>query len=365
MLVQSGVFDDARIRREVETLAADGHRITVVGARSPAGPQAPLPADVVFVSEGLAGSRSFEGRGMRLVRWLLLPEYRLLRQRRFRRDIIARAGTMDFDVVVCHDYPTLAAGVALAAGRPVIYDSHECWYGRLRHGRPEPVRRLRQLVSERRLAARCETVITVSAELEDWIRQRLAPRKTVVVRNSFPTVVPAPTPPPHPTGMVYAGRIAAGRDLETAFAATLPPGVALTLVGPVEPGFSIPAGVLYEGVMEIDSISTVLVRGGLALVSLADTCLNHRLALPNKVFQAVASGIPVVAADLPALRRLVQAHGIGTLYRPGDSGSLAAATTEAVGRYHELKDRVVAAQGALSWDRDARCLRSVYRDVPR
>ena len=34
---------------------------------------------------------------------------------------------------------------------------------------------------------------------------------------------------------------------------------------------------------------------------LQDTCENHRLALPNKVFEYVAAGVPVVASDLPEL----------------------------------------------------------------
>jgi glycogen(starch) synthase len=354
MLVQSGVFDDARVRREVETLADDGHRITVVGARQ-SGLRAPLPAEVIFVSEGGAGSRRLDRGWRRVARWLLLPEYR--------RDTIRQARLIDFDVVHCHDYPTLAAGLALADGRPVIYDSHECWYGRLRHGRPEPGRRLRQLRSERRMVARCEAVITVSAELEEWIVRHLAPRQTVVVQNSFPLVAPVPEAPTSPAGIVYAGRISAGRDLAAAFEASFPPGLPLTLVGPVEAGFSIPAGIRYEGVMEIDEIPSVLAAHGLALVSLEDTCLNHRLALPNKVFQAVASGVPVVAADLPALGRLVREHGLGTLYRPGDPESLSAAAADAVSRYDELKEQVIIAQRALAWESDARRLRSVYRDL--
>ena len=36
---------------------------------------------------------------------------------------------------------------------------------------------------------------------------------------------------------------------------------------------------------------------------LQDTCENHRLALPNKVFEYVAAGVPVVVSDLPELAR--------------------------------------------------------------
>ena len=44
---------------------------------------------------------------------------------------------------------------------------------------------------------------------------------------------------------------------------------------------------------------------------LEDDCENHRLALPNKVFEYIAAGVPVVVSDLPELRRLVEEHGVG------------------------------------------------------
>ena len=51
---------------------------------------------------------------------------------------------------------------------------------------------------------------------------------------------------------------------------------------------------------------------------LQDTCENHRLALPNKVFEYVAAGVPVVVSDLPELTGLVEEHGIGWTTPPAD-----------------------------------------------
>jgi glycosyltransferase involved in cell wall biosynthesis len=297
------------------------------------------------------------------MRWLALPEYRVVRQRRFGHRAVEMGSTERFDVVHCHDYPTLASGFELAGSRPVVYDSHECWSGRLRHGRPEPLRRRLQLRDERRLAKRAAAVLTVSPELRDWLEHRLGIRPPVLVRNAFPPVVPGRALPRSPSGLVYAGRIGPGRDLDTAFIASLPDGLALTLAGPIEPGFVVPASVRYDGVSAIDDIPDLLVSHGLALVSMEDTCLNHRLALPNKLFQAVASGVPVVAADLPALRRLVTEHGLGTLYRPGDAASLATAVRSAIDGFADLRRNVLEAQEELSFAADAERLRAVYRGL--
>ena len=73
--------------------------------------------------------------------------------------------------------------------------------------------------------------------------------------------------------------------------------------------------------------------------------------------------MPVVAADLTEIRRVVTRHGIGRLYRPGDAASLAAAVREAVEGYADHVQAVAAARPALSWEADARVLLEAYREL--
>ena len=47
--------------------------------------------------------------------------------------------------------------------------------------------------------------------------------------------------------------------------------------------------------------------------------------IPNKVFQALACGVPVVTADTPAARELLASEESALLVRPGDAQALAAA----------------------------------------
>ena len=106
-----------------------------------------------------------------------------------------------------------------------------------------------------------------------------------------------------------------------------------------------------------------MAAAGLALVSLDDSCVNHRVALPNKLFQAVAAGVPVVAAGLPAIRRLVTAYDLGELYEPGIRAPSDRAIVAAAARYQQLCASVAVAQAALTWEVDAAELRSLYREL--
>ncbi len=55
------------------------------------------------------------------------------------------------------------------------------------------------------------------------------------------------------------------------------------------------------------------------------TTLNHRLTTPNKLFEAMAAGAPVVASDLPGMSGIVRETGCGTLVDPTDPAAIGAA----------------------------------------
>ncbi|MFK7845040.1 MAG: glycosyltransferase [Rhodothermales bacterium] len=51
---------------------------------------------------------------------------------------------------------------------------------------------------------------------------------------------------------------------------------------------------------------------------LEDTCLNHRYALPNKLFEYLMAGLPVLASDLPEIGRIVEEYDVGRVVYPED-----------------------------------------------
>jgi glycosyltransferase involved in cell wall biosynthesis len=66
------------------------------------------------------------------------------------------------------------------------------------------------------------------------------------------------------------------------------------------------------------------------------------------------------------LRRVVEEHKLGALYRPGDPASLAAALQEVADNYATYAVNVRSAAPALSWEADAAVLREIYeRFAPR
>lgn len=379
MLVISNVAHDARVLREASALADRGHAVHILGRDVPAGWQPPPGVSVESVSGGSGFKpggtatprrrRGPIGRIRAAGRWALLPQHRQRVWHTWCEQARAAAVGRRFDVVHAHDFNVLLLAAELADGAKakLVYDSHEWWSGRERHGRPTPLERRRELRDERRIVARADAVLTVSdgiaARLGRW---RATP--VAVVRNTFP-LISAPDEvaqlPERPRGVVYAGRIGAARDIETLLDAASGLGLETLLMGNADREY-LPklrghaANVRIEPARPVDEVDTVLRKIGISMVTLTDTCENHRLALPNKVFHAVRAGVPVVAADLPELRRLVTAYGIGALYRPGDAASLRQALEAVTADYPGLCDRARRARAELNWDQDAKELVKVY-----
>ena len=50
-----------------------------------------------------------------------------------------------------------------------------------------------------------------------------------------------------------------------------------------------------------------------SIMAIRPTTLNHRLATPNKLFESLTAGVPVVASDLPAMAPIVRDDPAGPL----------------------------------------------------
>ncbi len=385
MLVATNVATDTRVLREASTLAGVGHQVHIIGRSVPPGWTPPSitsndPGVGGMISVSSVGTSSvFRAEGasslsgaklpahLRLARWLLLPRHRNSAFGRWCAGAVEDGQARAYDVVHCHDFNALPAGDALAraAGVPLIYDSHEFWAGRPREYRPTPLLDRRERALERRLGADAAAVITVGDGVAQALRAAYGWQHISVVRNTFPYVEPGPDieRPDRPAGLIYAGRLAAYRELEVIAAASHRLDLPVTLIGPSDDTWLNrfdPGRAQVRPPCPPQEVDALLGAAGLVLVTHSDQWENHRLALPNKLFHAVRAGVPVVATDVGELAKVVRAHGLGTLYPPGDADGLVDAVHRALADYPRWCRAVRAAAPSLSWETDAAALLRVY-----
>jgi glycogen synthase len=374
MLVATSVATDTRVLREAAALVDDGHEVHIIGRSVPA---QFLPRAGISVSS-VGTSSVFRGEGgpslgsrrlaphVRMARWILLPQHRNSAFSRWAAGALEVGRRREFDAVHAHDFTALEAGAALASERavPLVYDTHELWSGRPRQHRPTPLQNWRERRAEARLGTQAAAVITVGEGVAGVLRRRYGWQHVQVVRNTFEAVEGGP--PEVPRGAVYAGRLAPYRELEVISRASAASPLPITLVGPSDAtwlaGFD-PGRATVREAVTAEEVTTMLQEAGVALVTHGDNFDNLRLALPNKAFQAVAAGVPLVATDVGELGALVRRYGLGELYRPGDAAGLVRAIEGVVAGYAGWCRAVAAARETLGWAVDARTLRAVYRDL--
>ncbi|MEX1055509.1 MAG: glycosyltransferase, partial [Rhodothermales bacterium] len=74
-----------------------------------------------------------------------------------------------------------------------------------------------------------------------------------------------------------------------------------------------------------DELLSYTASADIGVTLLEDVCLNHRFALPNKLFEYLVAGIPVVASDIPEVRRIVRGFDVGLVVDPQNREDLVAA----------------------------------------
>lgn len=78
-----------------------------------------------------------------------------------------------------------------------------------------------------------------------------------------------------------------------------------------------------------DQLLGLTASADLGLVFLEDCCLNHRYALPNKLFEYLSAGIPIIASNLPEIAKIITQFKVGCVVQAGDAEALGNAINDA------------------------------------
>ncbi len=362
--VTNDLATDNRVRRTCDVLSGLGYEVLLVGRKLPGS----LPLDRPY---RIKRRRLLFNKGP-----LFYAEYNL---RLFLLLLFSKA-----TLFLSNDLDTLLPNYLAASirGKKLVYDTHE-FYTEVPELVDRPKVRAVWLAIERRIFPKLHTVITVNRSIANAYAERYG-NKVHVVRNipSARDLGPLPSreeldlPKGKHILVMQGAGINVHRGAEEAVLAMRELPECLLLIiggGDAWPGLEKMVGehdlqdrVRLMGKMPYERMMAYTRNADLGLTLDKDTNLNYRFSLPNKLFDYLHAGIPVLATDLPEVAGIVREFDCGVVLAHAEPEVIARAVKELFmdhERYRALRENATFAARKLDGEQEAAKLRSILEGL--
>ncbi len=378
---------DRRVLLQARSLVRAGMRVTVVASPHPAEEAQDLDAlawpeiEILRIRPEMPTQTSFDATVTRLGALGALADALFVHHAHFLEAAMMRPA----DLVVAHDLPVLATALTVAdlTGARLHFDAHEIFAEQRRL----PVwRRIIYRALERRLAPLADIVTTVNQSIADEMaRRNHIPRPGIIL--NVPDVTASRTEQrgrglreklgigEQPQLILFHGAFFGNRNLETlieAMSYVRDPACMLVLMGPDGEEKQALKGLAQSRHLlgrRVHFLPTVPQNELIALVASADIGIipypgvdkNTIYCSPNKLFDFIVAGVPILANDLPELRRFVVDGGVGLVHAMTDARAIAAGI-DRIAADDKIAMREAARRLApqMCWSHEERAFLSLY-----
>lgn len=311
ILLKSSLDNDSRVRKEINTLMMFGHTISLISVGSKIDGLSFHHNSIYFVGK----RRWLPGISLVLSYVIFIKNSLSLYNRH--------------DVVHCHDLNTLFTGTLikwLNKRVKLVYDSHEFAINDIPNQSWWSIKA--RYCLERFLIRRADEVIVVSDSIANEYARMYSIKKPHLVLNCPPYVEQVKKDlfrqrlgiRRNQVIFLYQGGLSKGRGIEVllqAFEQSDDDRCVLVCMGygPLEGlvrEFAQRCPLIHHHPAAAQNVlldHTSSADFGVSLIE--DSCLSYRYCLPNKLFEYLMAGLPVITSDLPEMKRLVESESIG------------------------------------------------------
>ena len=281
------------------------------------------------------------------------------------------------DVLLANDLDTLTANYFASKIKrvPVVYDSHE-YFTEVPELIDRPrVKQFWEWLESRMLPnlKHCYTVCDSIAAVyhEKYGASFKVVRNIPVSKNRLQLIENEN----QPKIILYQGAVNIGRGLEQAIKAMhFIEGAQLVIAGDGDIKQQLEElvrteklenKVRFTGRLSIDELAELTPTADLGLSIEEDLGLNYRFALPNKLFDYIGAGVPVLVSDLPEMKAIVEKYDIGAICNSHDHRNLANAVNEALNNSDKIKTwktNLIQTSQELTWENEAEVLKGIFAE---
>lgn len=250
------------------------------------------------------------------------------------------------------------------------------------HGVPGLRKQLFRLV-ERALIRYADEVITVSDSIADWYARQYRMNRPVVVRN-----VPEASPEINRASRVLREKIPLKEtDFLFLYQGGLSPGRGIKRLLRVFSQAEEDRHIVFMGFghqeqdvreytskypnihfyppVRPDEVLTYTASADVGIYLMKNTCLNHYYSLPNKIFEFLMAGLPIIIPKFPEMSRLVNKFDCGWKVPEDDAGVVALVNSITRKEVETKRKGALLVASSFGWHEEEKKLLEVYRLLPK
>ncbi len=358
--VTSDLITDARVHKVSQTLQQHGWEVTLVGRK--------MKASLELTPRIYKTNRLtlFFEKG-----FLFYAEYNI---RLFFYLLFHKA-----DVLVSNDLDTLLPNYIISKlkNQELFYDTHEYFTGVPELSDRRIVRGIWEKL-EQLLFRGLQHVYTVNQSIADLYEKKYM-IKPAVIRNvperreAFHVRKGSESLATVPYIIIYQGAVNRDRGLEEMIdAMNLIPDARLLIVGAGDVldalkkrviSLNLGGKVTFTGKVPFGELSKYTDTATIGLCIEKDTNINYRYCLPNKLFDYIQAGVPVLSSPLVEIRNIVDKYDVGSYIKSHNAEDIAESVNAILADKNKLlqwKQNTIRAASELNWQAEEKSLLKIY-----
>jgi glycosyltransferase involved in cell wall biosynthesis len=360
--VTNDLATDQRVDKVCNTMLGMGFTVTLVGRRK-------------TDSSGLE-PRPYQTHRMRLLFEkgpFFYAEYNL---RLFFHLLIQRV-----DLLVSNDLDTLLPNYLISQIRriPVVYDSHEYYTQTPELVNRPRVQRIWKII-ERLIFPRLRDVITVNESISGIYESEY--KVPVQVVRNIPKLEDYPVTETrnslglpgdkHIILMQGAGiniqrgaeeAVEAMQFLDGCILLIIGGGDVIKIIKEKSKALDLTGKIIFMPKMPYAKLRQYTANADIGLTIDKDTNLNYRFSLPNKLFDYIHSGLPVLASPLPEIKKIVEQYKVGSFIENHEPRHIAEKISSMLAdpvKMAYYKANCIPAAQELNWQKEEIVLKEIY-----
>ena len=295
-----------------------------------------LGYDILLIGRKMQRGLKYEDQ-YKTVRFRLLFNTGFLFYAEFNTRLFFKLLFLKKDLLLANDLDTLLPNYLISRLflKKLIYDTHE-YFTEV----PELIGRKRTrsfwLFIEKMIFPKLKNVITVNDKLAEIYSQKYHVPVTVIKNVPFDKIFNEPRPikfgKPNQKVIIYQGSLNMGRGLElmidtmsylkNCILVIIGDGYMLEELKSRVAHLGLQEKALFLGKVLPKDLHNFTKNADLGISLEEDLGLNYRYALPNKLFDYIQAGIPVITSDLPLFNKMLTKFKVGEILEKRDSKSL-------------------------------------------